>query len=258
MRGETADRLDGKTVLITGGGRGYGAEMARAVARAGAAVAVASRNLAECRSVVSAICDNGGDAIALETDVADDQSVGRAVEAATKAFGGIDILINNAALLGPIGSLTDSSDAEWMQTINVNLIACVRTARAAIPRMIKRGGGHIINLSSGTARFSIRRVLSLSYTTSKYAVEGLSHWLAIELERHGIRVNAFVPGLAETTFLKDMPDGYLRGMTCQVAEHIGPALLHLLTGNLPTGVSFEALPWLESQGLLARYSYVHD
>lgn len=105
---EAAAPFAGKTILITGGGRGYGAEMARAAAAAGAAITVASRTLAECQSVAAVIRYRGGNAIALEIDVADGQSVAQAVEAATAAFGRIDILINNAATIGPMGALTNS------------------------------------------------------------------------------------------------------------------------------------------------------
>ena len=98
----------------------------------------------------------------------------------------------------------------------------------------------------------------MGYTTSKYAIEGFSSGLAVELRPYGIRVNAFTPGLAETRFLSNMPPGYLTGLRCQVPEHVGPAIVHLLGSDIPSGDRFEALPWLEANGLLDQYSYIHD
>lgn len=251
-------RLSGKTVLITGGGRGYGEQMARALAGEGAAIALASRTESECAAVAADIVAGGGRALAIAADVASDAEVEAMAGAALRAFGAIDTLVNNAADPGPIGAVSATDAAAWGRTFDVNLMGALRCVRAVLPAMAARKAGHIVNLSSGTVRPGCRHIRSLAYTTSKYAVEGFSWGLAVELEPLAIRVNAFTPGLAETRFLAGMPAGYLRGLTCQVPEHVGPAIVHLLTSDIATGERFDALPWLEEQGLLERYSYVHD
>lgn len=250
--------LEGKVIIVTGAGRGYGEQMAKALAAERAVVIVASRTATECGAVADEITQSGGAARATVTDVTSTESVNAMANSVREEFGRIDGLINNAAYPGPVGSTLEISQDEWIHTFDVNLTGSLRCVRAVLPTMQERMSGHIVNLSSGTARLGYEHIRSLGYTTSKYAIEGFSSGLAVELKSHGIRVNAFTPGLAETRFLSNMPPGYLRGLTCQVPAHVGPAIVHLLSGDVPSGDQFEALPWLESQGLLERYSYVHD
>ncbi len=253
-----ANPLSTQVVLITGGGRGYGEQMAKALALEGAAIAVASRSEGECAAVAADIVGRGGRAAAIRADMADGAEVDAMAAAVLAAFGQIDVLINNAADPGPVGAVSETETDAWARTLDVNLMGTLRCVRAVLPNMMARKTGHIVNLSSGTVGQGYRHIRSLAYTTSKYALEGFSSGLAVELEPFGIRVNAFTPGLAETRFLSNMPEGYLSGLTCQIPEHVGPAIIHLLTSNISTGDRFEALPWLEENGLLERYSYVHD
>ena len=247
-----------QVVVVTGGGRGYGKEMASAIAREGAAVVVTSCTSTECEATANRINREGGKALAIVADVASTKDIDAMATAALETFGRVDVLINNAAYPGPVGSTVEISEDEWRYTIDVNLNGCFRCIQAVLPNMVQRQSGHIVNLSSGTARLGYRHIRSLGYTTSKYAIEGFSSGLAVELEPHGIRVNAFTPGLAETRFLSNMPAGYLSGLKGQTPEHVGPAIVHLLTSNLQTGAQFEALPWLEANGLLERFSYIHE
>ncbi len=247
-----------QTVVVTGGGRGYGEQMAKALAKEGAAITVASRTESECMKVAEEICIEGGRAIGVQTDIGQLVDVQAMVEATLEAFDRIDVLINNAADPGAVGPVAATGEEVWLKTLDVNLIGSLRCVRAVLPDMMARMSGQIVNLSSGTARLGYRHIRSLSYTTSKHALEGFSSGLAVELEPYGIRVNAFTPGLAQTRFLSNMPEGYLRGLKCQTPEHVGPAIIYLLTSDFPSGERFEALAWLEEEGLLEQFSYVHD
>jgi NAD(P)-dependent dehydrogenase (short-subunit alcohol dehydrogenase family) len=246
-----------KVVVVTGGGRGYGEHMAQAIAKEGARVVVTGRTQSECEKSANDINRDGGTALAIVADVASTEEVRAMAKATLDEFGHIDVLINNAAYPGPVGTTAEVDEAEWRYTLDVNLTGSFRCVQAVLPGMMAQESGHIINLSSGTARLGYRHIRSLGYTTSKYAIEGFSSGLAVELEPYGIRVNAFTPGLAETRFLSNMPDGYLTGLKCQTPDHVGPPIVHLLGSEICSGNAFEALPWLDANGLLERYSYVH-
>ena len=170
MTGRLADRI----VIVTGGGRGYGACMAEAIAQEGGTVVVASRTPTECDAVAKRICDSGGNALPVVADIADTGDVVAMVATALNAFGRVDVLINNAAHPGPVGSTVDLDEAVWQETLDVNLTGSFRCIQAVLPGMIARGSGHIVNLSSGTARLGYRHIRSLGYTTSKFAIEGFS------------------------------------------------------------------------------------
>ena len=250
--------LTSKTILITGGGRGYGREMALAIAKAGANVAVVGRTAAEVEAVAASITAAGGQSLGLTADVRDDSQVGEMVRRVEDRFGAVDALINNAGIPGPNDKVAAIGDGDWCEVIDINLNGAFRAASAVLPGMIERRSGHIVNVSSGTARLGFRNVRSVAYATSKFAIEGFSSALAVELEPFDIRVNAFTPGVAETRFVDGVPKGYLSGMQCQTPDHVGPPIVHVLTTDVPTGESFQALAWLDTQGLLEDYSYIHD
>ena len=140
--------LAGKSVLITGASRGIGAAAARAFAEAGAHVALAARNEAAITTISREI---GGKAIALPCDVADFAQVSDAVRGVVKAFGQIDVLVNNAAVIEPIARLQDVDPAEWSTALDINLKGVVHGFRAAMPVMAAMGGGTILTISSGAA-----------------------------------------------------------------------------------------------------------
>ena len=253
-----ANQLAGKSVIVTGGGRGYGAHMSRAVAGEGAHVVIASRTLSECEGAARGIVEAGGSAFAVAADVADAAAVGALADAALARFGPVDILINNAASPGSVADVVDLPAADWQRTFDVNVKGTFLCTQAVLPGMIERRSGHIVNLSSGTARLGFRHVRSVDYTTTKHAIEGFSSALAVKLEPHGVRVNAFTPGLAVTRFLDNAPPGYLSGQLCQTVDHVCAPLLHLLSGAVPSGAQFEAVAWLREHGLLERFSYIHE
>ena len=254
-----AGSLAGETVIITGGGRGYGEFMGMAIAREGANTVLTARTLAECEGVAARIRDQGGEAMTVRCDVADEADISELVEATTARYGRIDVLINNAGHPGSIAALTDIADDEWAATFDVNVKGIFMGAKAVLPAMIERRGGHIINVTSWTAQPGFPYVRSIPYTVSKFAVDGLTHVVALKLKDSGVRYNAFSPGLAETRFLEGMPDGFLSGREVQTPDHVMEPIVHMLTSpDIGTGVIFDVLGWLHERGLYEKYSFIHD
>ena len=138
--------LSGEVALITGGSRGIGLAVARALAAAGAKIAITART-----GVKEAAAELGGDTLGLVCDVADAGQAEATVAAAAKQFGKVSILINNAGVIDPIGPLSRSDPAAWAQNIAINLTGAYYMARYALPGMIEAGDGVIVNVSSGAA-----------------------------------------------------------------------------------------------------------
>jgi NAD(P)-dependent dehydrogenase (short-subunit alcohol dehydrogenase family) len=189
-------RFDGKVALIAGGG-GIGGATAERLAAEGAAVAVLDVDLAAAQETVRAIRSAGGTAAAFEGDVRDEGSLRTTVDDLTEQLGGLDLLVNNAFA----GSERDldvvgTPDDVWAQIYDVNVMGLVRACRVAIPSIAARGGGAIVNVSSGTALLAER--IRIAYASSKVAVGGLTRNIAIEFASQGIRVNAVAPGLITT------------------------------------------------------------
>ena len=189
-------RLDGKRALVTGGGRGIGLAAASALAQAGAHVTLAARTLAEIEAAAQAIRARGDKADALQLDVTDLDAVRRAVAAAEP----FDVLVNNAGTNRP-ADLMDVKVEDFDAIFALNVRAAFFAAQAVARRMIAAGGpGSIINMSSqmghvGGANRSL-------YCASKWAMEGFSKAMAIELAPHGIRVNTLAPTFIETPMTK--------------------------------------------------------
>ncbi|TAL04445.1 MAG: SDR family oxidoreductase [Rhodospirillaceae bacterium] len=186
-------RLAGKVAVVTGaGGRGnsIGRAYAFGLANAGAAVVIADINAVGAKTVSDEIVAAGGKAIAVGVDITKPDSVAQMVKAATDAFGGIDILVNNAALMVEVaGATVDIPIPEWNRIMEVNLTGALICAQAVIPVMRQRGGGKIVNQISGGA-FPATSV----YGVSKLALVGLTTMLARSLGRDKINVNAIAPG----------------------------------------------------------------
>jgi NAD(P)-dependent dehydrogenase (short-subunit alcohol dehydrogenase family) len=186
--------LTGKVAVITGGAGGIGVVYAGALADAGASVVVADVNLDAATKAAEVLAADGHDVIGVEVDVRSAESAGDLAGAAVDAFGGIDILINNAAImvdLPPYG-LADIPVDEWDRVIDVNLRGPLLCTQAVVPAMEARGGGRIVNgLSAGA--FMPGGI----YGVSKFALHGLTVNLASEFGGRGINVNAIAPGLVD-------------------------------------------------------------
>ena len=186
-------RLDGKVAIITGAARGLGAAYARAFAAEGAQVSVS--DVLDPSSTVAAIEGAGGAAIGVEADVTDMAACQHLVTETVGTFGGIDVLVNNAALFVDIPRRTflEIDSDEWDRVMAVNVRGSFNCAKAVVPAMRDRGAGSIINISSSTAMKGIP--FTLHYVTSKGAIIAMTRALAREEGAHNIRVNALAPGL---------------------------------------------------------------
>lgn len=186
-------KLDGKVAIITGAARGLGAAYAKAFAAEGAEVCVS--DILDPSTTVAAIEGSGGTAIGVEADVTDMAACDNLVTRSNEAFGGVDILVNNAALFVDIPRRTflDIDSDEWDKVMAVNVRGSFNCAKAVVPTMRERGAGSIINISSSTAMKGIP--FTLHYVTSKGAIIAMTRALAREEGAHNIRVNALAPGL---------------------------------------------------------------
>jgi len=190
--------LKDKTAIITGAGQGIGRAYALAFAREGAQVVVADIDETNAHAVASELTEAGGKAAATVVDVGDKASVEAMADTARKAFGGTDILLNNAAIFTPLGrcGFEDIPLTEWDQVMRVNVTGSMLCAAAVLPDMRARKAGRIINISSSTVPMGLPWFMH--YVTSKSAVIGMTRVMARELGPDGITANAIMPGLIET------------------------------------------------------------
>jgi NAD(P)-dependent dehydrogenase (short-subunit alcohol dehydrogenase family) len=190
--------LHGKTFVVAGGATGIGAATAERLSSEGAFVTVGDVNLAGATATADRITQSGGRAIAVEFDLADDQSVQELINRTIAEFGAVHGLHNVGADLSPenLGrdtTLMDTDMSVWQRTLDVNLLGYVRTCRAIIPHLLERGAGSIVNTSSGGSLGS--DPLHVAYGASKAAVNQLTRHIATNWGRQGIRCNCVMPGL---------------------------------------------------------------
>ncbi len=225
-----------KTVLITGGSRGIGKATAILCARQGWNTAFTYRTgREEALELERLLRENGLSALAIPMDVCSREQVFAAVEQAVKHFGGLDGLVNNAGIAAQ-KLFTDLTEQDWSQMLEVNLTGAFRCCQAAIPWMLRRGGGSIVNLSSiwGQAGASCE----VHYSASKAAVIGLTKALAKELGPSKIRVNCVAPGVIDTPMNRHLAPEILDGLRQETPlerigtpEQVAESIFFLLSGR---------------------------
>ncbi len=190
--------LTGKVALITGASRGIGLAIASALAAAGARVALASRKQEGVDEAAEVIRRQGGEALAVAAHTGDGAAVTALVERVVAHFGGLDILVNNAATNPHFGPFLTAEDSHWDKILDVNVKGYFRVAQACIPAMRARGGGKIINVAS-VAGLEPQPMMGV-YCVSKAAVLMMTQVLAAEVAADNIQVNAIAPGFVKTKF----------------------------------------------------------
>ncbi len=188
-------RLKGKIAIVTGGADGIGRAIALTMAAEGAAVLVADRDADKGAQTVADITAAGGEARFQRTDVRRTDEVQQMVAAAVGHWGGLDILVNNAGV-GIHGSVVDISEDDWNQVLDINLTGVWRGMKAALPIMLARGGGSIVNVSSVQSLVGLRGWSG--YAASKGGINSLTQQAAMEYAPQGIRINAVAPGTIVT------------------------------------------------------------
>ena len=188
-------RLNNKVAIVTGGGVGIGRAISLAFASEEAAVVVAARALPRLEAVADEIRSGGGRAIAIQTDVSDENQVKKMVAQTLNEYGQIDILVNNSGIAGPTINVVDIKLGDWNEVLAINLTGAMLCAREVLKSMIARQSGNIINISSGAGRggFAMRS----PYCVSKWGIIGLTQTLAVETGEYNIRVNCIAPGAVE-------------------------------------------------------------
>ena len=196
MASTDAKKLSGKVALITGGSRGIGRAIAEAYADQGAAVFICARNSHDIAQAVAEIRLAGGAVDGAAGDIAKPADAQRIVRQAVERFGTIDVLVNNASVLGPRVTIADYEFASWREVMATNLDGLFLITHAVLPIMLARRCGAIINLTSGVGRAGKARWGA--YAVSKAGLEGFTQVLADELRADGIRVNSVNPAATRT------------------------------------------------------------
>lgn len=204
--------LTAKTALITGGGSGIGKAIATQLAKSGARVAIASRNLARVKSAAEELTSLGLEALALQMDVRKKAAVEAAVKAIASQWGGIHILVNNAGISG-LSTINDPDDSRWYDTVDTNLNGLYLVTKAVLRHMPDHAGGRVINISSVLGKFGVPGYTA--YCTTKHGMIGFTRALALEVVSRGITVNAICPGWVDTEMaeLGIKETAALQGMT---------------------------------------------
>lgn len=191
--------LTGQVALVTGGGRGLGRAFAVALAKAGAHVAVTARTGASLAETVEMIERAGGRALAVPGDVSAPEAVAHVVRTAESQLGLVDILVNSAGVVGPLGYDWEVDPEDWWQAFEINMRGPFLYARAVLPGMVKRRRGRIVNLSTGAGFGRLPQMDA--YCATKAALTQWTKCLAADIQAHGVTVFAFHPGFVRTSMV---------------------------------------------------------
>jgi NAD(P)-dependent dehydrogenase (short-subunit alcohol dehydrogenase family) len=189
-------QLGGRVVIVTGGGRGLGKEIARELHAAGADVVVCGRDIDALTASAQSIDPAGHSVLPVPCDIRDEQAVSALVSTTLDRFDRIDALVNNTGIAGPTSSLWESSLSEWQDTLDTNVTGTFLCCRAVLPSMIEQRSGNIVMVGSMTGKRP--NVGRAAYATSKTALIGLTRTLALEAGAYGIRVNLVTPGAIDS------------------------------------------------------------
>jgi short-subunit dehydrogenase len=238
----------GEVAIVTGASAGIGAATARELARRGARVVLAARGANELEAQARSIAANGGDAIAIPTDISDNGQVERLVARTYEAFGKADVLINNAGI-GWTKLLVHSSPDEICQVVDINLTGAILMTRAVLPGMLERRRGAIINVSSVCGRVAVEPL----YSATKYGIRGFSLALRRQLAGSNVSVSLVSPGNIRTKMTEDIDEPMTEPEV--VAEAIAKLISHPRR-EVVVPYKHNAVIWLE-QGLpgLADLAY---
>jgi NAD(P)-dependent dehydrogenase (short-subunit alcohol dehydrogenase family) len=235
-------KLANKTALVTGGSRGIGKAIASAYARAGARVFICARNETDIERAVEEIREQSGEIYGRAGDIGELDQARRIVGAALERFGSIEVLVNNASLLGPRVPIADYPFSSWQEVMRVNLDGLFLMTQEVLKAMIPRRRGSIINVTSGVGR--VGKARWGAYSPSKFALEGFTQMLAEEVQNSGIRVNSLNPGATRTSMRAAAYPGE-DPRTLPRPEEMMKAFLYLASDESlgVTGKSFNAQDW---------------
>jgi NAD(P)-dependent dehydrogenase (short-subunit alcohol dehydrogenase family) len=223
-----SERFDGRTALVTGAGRGIGRAITLALAARGARTALVSRTAAELESVAAEVAATGAERPpAIVADMGEPGRIGEAVRRAAEELGPVDILVNNAAVVWPLGPTATVDPADWEAAFGINVFAVLRMTQEVLPSMIERGWGRIVDVSSGIVAHPEAMVGGNAYGATKAALEAHVVNLAAELEGTDLTVNAFRPGAVDTAM-----QGWIRD---QDPAEIGTALHERFVSGYESG-----------------------
>lgn len=244
MHTDSNQRLRDKVTIVTGGGRGIGKAIVLDFAGEGASVVVCDKNQDHLDELSRELTNKGYKILAIKADVSIEQEVKSMVQEAINKFGKVDILVNNAAIVGARGLPSDVTKEAWDEVMQVNVGGVFLCSRAVIKHMIDRKTGNIINVTTSKGWKRLKEDCG-PYRTSKCAIEGFTLMLAKQLKEYGICVNAMGPATTDTDMIKGILDGPGRRLKMSQPEEVSKLALFLAlqTVDTLTGESIDFMQW---------------